>query len=70
MVKNLSAMWETWVSIPGWEEPLKEGMASHSGILAWRIPKDRGTLGQAIIYGFAKSWTRLSNYVQHSLLIL
>ena len=45
MVKNLSSMWETWVSIPGREEPPKEGMASHSDILAWRIPMDRGALG-------------------------
>ena len=29
-------------SIPGWEDPLEEGMASHSNILAWRISKDRG----------------------------
>ena len=29
-------------SIPGWEDPLEEGMATHSSILAWRIPVDRG----------------------------
>ena len=38
MVKNLPAMWETWVQSLGWEDPLKEGMATHSSILAWRIP--------------------------------
>ena len=38
IVKNPSAMWETWVGNLGWEDPLKEGMASHSSILAWRIP--------------------------------
>jgi len=37
-VKNLPAMWETWVQSPGWEDPLVEGMATHSSILAWRIP--------------------------------
>ena len=37
-VKNLPAMQETWVGSLGWEEPLEEGMAAHSGILAWRIP--------------------------------
>ena len=42
MVKNLPAMWETWVQSLGWEDPLEEGMATHSGILAWRIPMDRG----------------------------
>ena len=41
-VKNLPAMQETWVQSPGWEDPLKEGMATHSSILAWRIPMDRG----------------------------
>ena len=37
-VKNLSAMQETWVSSLGWEDPLEKGMATHSSILAWRIP--------------------------------
>ena len=38
MVKNLPAMWETRVRSLGWEDPLEEGMATHSSILAWRIP--------------------------------
>ena len=38
MVKNLSAMQETWVSSQGGEDPLEKGMAPHSSILAWRIP--------------------------------
>ena len=38
MVKNLPAMWETWVQSLGWEDPLEEGMATHSSVLAWRIP--------------------------------
>ena len=37
-VKNLPAMQETWVRSLGWEDPLQEGMATHSSILAWRIP--------------------------------
>ena len=41
-VKNLPAMRETWVQSLGWEDSLKEGMATHSSILAWRIPVDRG----------------------------
>ena len=41
-VKNLPATWETWVRSLGWEDPLEEGMASHSSILDWRIPEDRG----------------------------
>ena len=36
MVKNLPAMWETWVQSLGWEDPLKEGRATHSSIIAWR----------------------------------
>ena len=38
MVKNLPAIWETWVQSLGWEDPLEEGMATHSSILSWRIP--------------------------------
>ena len=34
MVKNLSAMWETWVRSLGWEDPLEEGMETHSSFLA------------------------------------
>ena len=37
MVKNLPAMWETWVGSLVWEDPLEEEMATHSSILAWRI---------------------------------
>ena len=37
MVKNVPAVWETWVRSLGWEDPLEEGMATHSSILAWRI---------------------------------
>ena len=42
MIKNLPAMWKTWVRSLGWEDPLEESMATHSNILAWRIPMDRG----------------------------
>ena len=38
MVKNVSAMWETWVQPLGWEDPLEKGMATHSSILSWRVP--------------------------------
>ena len=54
MVKNLHAMWETWVQTLGWEDPLEEGMATCSSILAWRIPTDRGAW-QATIHGVTKS---------------
>ena len=38
LVKNPPAMWETWVWSLGWEDPLEKGKATHSSILAWRIP--------------------------------
>ena len=38
LVKNLPAMRETWVRSLGWEDPLEKGTATHSSILAWRIP--------------------------------
>ena len=38
LVKNLPAMWKTWVLFLGWEDPLEKGKATHSSILAWRIP--------------------------------
>ena len=60
MVKNLPAMWWTCVRSLGWEDPLEEGMATHSSILAWRIPMDRGAW-QAVVHGVTKSQTQLSN---------
>ena len=38
LVKSLPVIWETWVRSLGWEDPLEESMATHSSILAWRIP--------------------------------
>ena len=65
VVENLPAMQETWVQSLSWEDPLVEGMATHSSILAWRIPMDRGAWW-ATVHGVAKSQTRLS--IQHSLI--
>ena len=59
-VKNQPSMQETWVQSLGWEDPLEEGMAACSNILAWRIPMDRGTWW-AIVHGVAQSQTRLSD---------
>ena len=56
MVKNLPAVWETWVQSLGWEDPLEEGMATYSSMLAWRIPMDRGACW-ATVHGVAKSQT-------------
>ena len=44
----------------GWEDPLEEGMATHSSILAWRNPMDRGAW-KVTFHGVAKSQTKLSN---------
>ena len=56
LVKNLPAMWETWVQSLGWEDPLEEGMATHSSILAWRILMHRGAW-RAAVHGVTKSQT-------------
>ena len=54
LVKNLPAVVETWVRPLGWEDPLENGKATHSRILAWRIPW--------IVHGIAESRTRLSDF--------
>ena len=56
MVKNLPAMQETCVQSLGWEDPLEEGMATHSSVLAWRIAKDRRAWW-ATVHGVTKSQT-------------
>ena len=53
-IKNPPVMKETWVQSLGWEDPLEEGMATHSSILAWRISMDRETW-RAIVHGVTKS---------------
>ena len=58
VVKNLPAMQETQVQSLAQEDSLEEGMATHSSILAWRIPMDRG-VWQAAVHSVAKSQTPL-----------
>ena len=55
-VQNLPAMQEIQVQSLGWEDPLEKGMATPSGILAWRNPMDKGAW-RAAVYGVAKSQT-------------
>ena len=42
LVKHLPALWDTWVQSLGWADPLEKEMATHSSILAWRIPMEGG----------------------------
>ena len=59
MIKKTPVMWETWVRSL-WEDSLEESMATHSSVLAWRIPMDCGAW-QATVHGVADSRTRLSD---------
>ena len=60
MVKNLPAMWETWVLSLGQEDPLEKGMATYSSILAWRIPRTKESGGLQSL-GSQKSQIGLSD---------
>ena len=64
-VKHLPAMWKTWVLSLGWEDPLEKEMATHSSILAWRIPwtEEPGRLQSTD----SQSRTRLSNFTLNML---
>ena len=62
MVKCLPTMRETWVRSPGWEDPLKKEMATHSSTLAWKNPWMEEPSKLHTVHGVAKSWTQLSNF--------
>ena len=66
-VKRLSTMWETWVPSLGREDPLEKEMATHSSILAWRIPWMEELGGLHTVHGVTKSQTRLSDFTSLSL---
>ena len=57
MVKNPPALWETWVLSLGWGNPLEEGMATNSSILAWRIPYGQRSLAGYGPWGHKESNT-------------
>ena len=59
-LKNLPVMQETWVQSLGWDDPLEKGMATHSSILAWRIPMDREAWW-ATVHEVSKSWRQVSD---------
>ena len=54
LLKNLPAMWETWVQSLGWDDSLEKGKATPSSVLAWRIP-------WTVLSTGPQSWTRLSD---------
>ena len=60
IVKNLPVMLETWVQSLGQEDPLEKGMATHSSVLAWRIPWTRGAWW-ATVHVITKSQKQLHN---------
>ena len=60
LVKNPPTMQETWVRSLVWEDPLENGLATHSSIPAWRIPMDREAW-QAPVHTVTKGWTQLSD---------
>ena len=66
MVKHLTTMWETRVQSLVWEDLLEKEMATHSSILARRIPQMEEP-GRLQVHGVAKSWTRLSDFTFLSL---
>ena len=65
MIKNPPAMRETWVRSLGWDDPLEEGMATHSSILPWKIPMDKEAW-RTIVHGITKGRTRLNDKAEHS----
>ena len=60
LVKNPPATQETLVRFLGWDDPVEEGMATHSCILAWSVPMDSGAW-RAAVHGVTKSQTQLSD---------
>ena len=62
LVKNPPAIWETWVRSLDWEDPLEKGMATHSSILAWRIPWTVWSIGSQRIGHDRATFTSLSSH--------
>ena len=60
MIKNLPALWETWVQSLGWEDSLEKGMASHFKYSCLENSTERRDWW-ATVHGVAKRWTRLCN---------
>ena len=71
LVKNLPSRWETWVRSLGWEDTLEEGKATHSSILAWRIPWTKSMWSQRVGHNWATFtsllyvYKKLGSYMRH-----
>ena len=65
MVKNLLAIRETWVQSLGWDDLLEKEIATHSSILAWRIPWTRGACRRATVHGVERSNTHVGLLSRH-----
>ena len=67
ILKNLPAMRETWVWSVGWEDPLEEGMTTHSSVLAWRIPwtEEPGGLQSMGSQRLRYDWAKKHTYTHH-----
>ena len=61
LVKNMPAMWETWVRSMGWEDPLEKGKATQLQVSGLENSMD------CIVHGVAKSWTQLSDFHFHTI---
>ena len=71
LVKNPPEMWETWVWSLDWDDPLEEGMATHSSILAWRIPwaEESGGLQSMESHRVGHDWVTKHSTAQHSIFL-
>ena len=67
MLKNPPVMGKIWVQSLGWKDPLEKGMATHSSILAWRIPMGRAAW-RATVHGVAESDTTERLSTAHSMM--
>ena len=67
MVKNLPAMQETWVQSLSGEDPLEKGMATHSSILAWKIPQteEPGRLSSMVLKRAGHNWATNTSIINH-----
>ena len=66
LVKNVPAMQETWVRSLGWDNPLEKGKATHSSILAWRIPWSIQSMGSQKVRRDCVTFTFIVKYLRES----